>query len=213
MWALFPSLMSYTRNAAWSALTYFSCRLHLLSTALFRMTFFQDDIFTLIVSNGRLAHRDLCLVTGENFLHRLTHSWWFMSTLNLIVLFGRSMQDKRCVWEIWERERFELLLTSQAVCMQFTQLSDVVTHLLSVEDRGQEVAWRDMNPHVHEEVFHAALFLLRRAWMCCLSCSSNKMHKWNPVPRTDLKSYVIVVISVWILERKNAWPALSVIIM
>lgn len=88
--------------------------------------------------------------------------------------------------------------------MQFTQLSDVVTHLLSVEDRGQEVAWRDMNPHVHEEVFHVALFLLRRAWMCCLSCSSN---------RTDLTSYVIVVISVWILERKNAWPALSVIIM
>lgn len=42
--------------------------------------------------------------------------------------------------------------------MQFTQLSDVVTHLLSVEDRGQEVAWRDMNPHVHEEVFHAACF-------------------------------------------------------
>lgn len=90
--------------SSWLEKSQESCRLHLLSTALFRMTFFQDDIFTLIVSNGRLAHRDLCLVTGENFLHRLTHSWWFMSTLNLIVLFGRSMQDKRCVRDLRTRE-------------------------------------------------------------------------------------------------------------
>lgn len=213
MWALFPSLMSYTRNAAWSALTYFSCRLHLLSTALFRMTFFQDDIFTLIVSNGRLAHRDLCLVTGENFLHRLTHSWWFMSTLNLILLFGRSMQNKKmCVRDLRKREIWTSSDLSGSVYAVYTAVRCSYTSVKCGGSRPGGGLERHESTCARGSV-PCRMFLLRRAWMCSLSCSSNKMHKWNPVPRSDLTSYVIVVISVWILERKNAWPALSVIIM
>lgn len=177
MWALFPSLMSYTCNAcsfpSCPQSSMISSNSFLMPTPPFEHRPFQNDIF----SGWHIYAHCLQQKTPQRF----------MSTLNLIVLCGRSMQDERCVWEIWERERFELL-TCQAVSTQFTQLSDVVTHLLSVEDRGQEVAWRGMNQHVRGEVFHAALFLLRRAWMCSLSCSSNNMHIWNRVPRTDLKS-------------------------